>query len=189
MAELSSINSAATQINSSSLYFASVQANAQQMAQQTKKAEKKEKSIFARSLGQHQERAQLLSEGFPVEIAGMSDEDAIVFLKDAMDMAGDELKQRQNLEAMEKYRRKVSQFIKFIVKNNFSVNKEKLTDRMKMRISRKTGKPVDPKVQVQIIDQKVNQLANEMLILHGANLNLLAKLEEINGLIVDLLAE
>ena len=60
---------------------------------------------------------------------------------------------------------------------------------MKMRISRKTGKPVDPKVQVQIIDQKVNQLANEMLILHGANLNLLAKLEEINGLIVDLLAE
>jgi hypothetical protein len=43
--------------------------------------------------------------------------------------------------------------------------------------------------QIQVIDQKLNQLAAEMLILHGANLNLLAKVEEINGMIIDLLAE
>ena len=186
MAEVSSLNS---QLNSQSLYFAATQAASQQIAQQAKKTEKKEKSAFAASLSHHQERAQLMSEGLPVELAGMSQEEAIVFLKDEMDLASDELKARQSLEAMEKYRKKVGQFMKFVVKNNFAINKDKLTEKMKLRISRKTGRPVDPKVQIQIIDQKLNQLANEMLILHGANLNLLAKVEEINGLIIDLMAE
>ena len=103
MAELSSVN---TQLNSQSLYFAATQAASQQLAQQAKKTEKKQKSSFASSLSAHQAKAQLLSEGLPVELAGMSDEEAVVFLKDQMDLAGDELKRHQSLEAMEKYRKK-----------------------------------------------------------------------------------
>ncbi|WP_294427415.1 YaaR family protein [uncultured Treponema sp.] len=179
MAEISSVNS---QLNSQSLYFAATQAASQQMAQQAKKTEKKEKSAFAMSLSHNQEKAQLMSEGLPVELAGMSQEEAIVFLKDEMDMAGDELKARQSLEAMEKYRKRVSQFMKFVVKNNFEFIRKKRFGR------NRKGKPIDPFCQIQIIDQKLNQLANEMLILHGANLNLLAKVEEINGLIIDLMA-
>lgn len=180
MAEVSSVNS---QLNSQSLYFAATQAASQQMAQQAKKTEKKEKSAFAMSLSHNQEKAQLMSEGLPVELAGMTQEEAIVFLKDEMDMAGDELKARQSLEAMEKYRKRVSQFMKFVVKNNFEFIRKKRFGR------NRKGKPIDPFCQIQIIDQKLNQLANEMLILHGANLNLLAKVEEINGLIIDLMAE
>lgn len=180
MAELSSVN---TQLNSQSLYFAATQAASQQLAQQAKKTEKKQKSAFASSLSAHQEKAQLLSEGLPVELAGMSDEEAIVFLKDAMDLAGDELKRHQSLEAMEKYRKKVSQFMKYIVKINYNF----ITTREQKKL--RTGRIIKPMHQIQIIDQKLNQLAAEMLILHGANLNLLAKVEEINGMIIDLLAE
>ena len=183
MAELSSINASGNQIGSQSLYFSATQAASQQAAMQAKKSEKKEKTAFAATLSSHQEKAQLLSEGFPVELAGMTEEEAIVFLKDEMDIAGDELKQKQNLEAMEKYRKKVGQFMKYIVKINYNFIRTR--EQKKLR----SGKVFNPLYQVQVIDQKLNQLACEMLILHGANLHLLAKLEEINGMIVDLLAE
>ena len=180
MADISSVN---TQLGTQSLYFAATQAASQQLVQQAKRTEKKEKSAFANSLSKHQETAQLLSEGLPVELAGMSEEEAIVFLKDAMDIAGDELKSRQNLESMEKYRKKVSQFMKYIVKINYNF----ITTREQKKL--RSGRVIKPMYQIQIIDQKLNQLATEMLILHGANLGLLAKLEEINGMIIDLLAD
>lgn len=183
MAELSSVNGLNNQVGSPSLYFAATQSASQQAAQQTRKTEKKEKSGFASVLSKNQETAMLLSEGLPAELAGMNEEEAIVFLKDAMDLAGDELKIRQNLEAMEKYRKKVSQFMKYIVKINYNF----ITTREQKKL--RSGRVIKPMHQIQIIDQKLNQLASEMLILHGANLNLLAKLEEINGLIIDLMAE
>lgn len=169
-------------LTSQSLYFAATQASAQQLAQQAK-TEKKQKSAFATSLSLKQESAHLISEGLPPELAGMTDEEAIVFLKDAVDVAGDELQAQQTLEAMETYRKKVGQFMKFVVRNNFEFIRKKRFGR------NRKGKPVDPYCQIQIIDKKLNQLASEMLILHGKNLNLLAKLEEINGMIIDLLAE
>lgn len=180
MADIQSVN---TQLSSQSLYFAATQAASQQQAQQAKKAEKKEKSAFASAFEKRKAEASLVSEGLPPELAGMSEEEAIVFLKDAMDMAGDELKARQDLASMEKYRRKVSQFMKYVAKNNFEIISKKRFGR------NRKGRPVDPYIQVQVIDQKLNQLASEMLILHGANLNLLAKVEEIQGLIIDLMAE
>ena len=45
-----------------------------------------------------------------------------------------------------------------------------------------------PYHQIQIINQKLNNLASDMLFNHSKNLNLLARLEEINGMIVDLIA-
>ncbi|MCR4822518.1 MAG: YaaR family protein [Treponema sp.] len=180
MADISSVN---TQLTSQSLYFAATQSASQQLAQQTKKTEKKEKSSFASSLSKKQETSRLISEGFPVELAGMTEDEAVVFLKDEMDIAGDQLKSRQDLVSMENYRKKVSQFMKYIVKINYNF--------IKTREQRKlpSGRVITPMYQVQVIDQKLNQLASEMLILHGANLNLLAKVEEINGLIIDLMAE
>lgn len=180
MAEISSVN---TQLNSQSLYFAATQAASQQVTQQARQAQKKEKSSFAQSLTRHQEEASFLSQGLPAELAGMTEDEAIVFLKDEMDIAGDELKQHQSLESMEKYRKKVSQFMKYIVKINYNF----ITTREQKKL--RTGRIIKPMHQIQIIDQKLNQLAAEMLILHGANLNLLAKVEEINGMIIDLLAE
>lgn len=185
MAEINSLGNTANQINSQSLYFNATQMASQQMAQQARKSgetQKKTKSTFATVFERKREESNLVSEGLPPEIAGMDEDEAVVFLKDAMDLAGDELKARQNLESMENYRKKVSQFMKYVARNNFAVITKKRFGR------NRKGKPVDPYVQIQVIDQKLNQLASEMLILHGQNLRLLSKLEEINGLIIDLMA-
>jgi len=180
MAEISSVN---PQLNTQSLYFAAAQSASQQMASQTKKTEKKQKSVFATSLSKNQEKAQLLSEGLPVELAEMSEDEAVVFLKDEMDMAGEELKSHQSLESMEKYRKKVSQFMKYIVKINYNF----IATREEKKL--RSGRVIKPLYQIEVINKKLNQLAAEMIILHGQNLNLLAKVEEINGLIIDLFAE
>lgn len=177
-------------VGSQALYLAAAQAASQQAAKnaqaQTQKNEKTGKAArpsFAASLTKTQEEAALVQEGLPLEIAGMDFDDALVFLKDAVELAGDELKAKQDLASMEKYRRKVKQFMQFVVKHSFEIEKIK-----RRGINRKTGKAADPRVQIKIIDEKLNQLATEMLYMQKANLNLLAKVEEINGLIIDVMA-
>ena len=73
--------------------------------------------------------------------------------------------------------------MKYIVKINYNF----ITTREQKKL--RSGRIIKPMYQIQVIDKKLNQLASEMLILHGANLNLLARVEEINGMIVDLMAE
>lgn len=187
MADINSINS--QPVNTQSSYFAATQLASQQAALQAKKTEKPNKPSFSSTLKKNQEISQLISEGFPPEIAGMSETDAIVFLKDALDIASEELKRDQSLASMENFRKKCGQFMKFIVKNNFQINKEKLSPRLRNMKYKKSGRPIDPKIQIQIIDQSLNRLANEMLLMNKRGLELLAKVEEINGMIIDLLAE
>lgn len=166
-----------------SLYFAAAQSASQQAAKQ-KSAEKSifSKLSFADSLKKSREEAQLISEGFPIEIAGMDVESAIVFLKDEADLASDKLKENQSAENIENYRKKIGQFLKYVEKNNFEVIE-------KRRFAKnRRGRTLAPYVQIQVINQKLNNLASDMLYNHSKNLNLLARIEEINGLIVDLIA-
>ncbi|MBQ0051852.1 MAG: YaaR family protein [Treponema sp.] len=182
MADISSINGQQTTLNSQSLYFAAAQSAQQQASLQAKKSEKTKKTSFASAFQKSQETAQLLSEGLPAEIAGMETEEAVNFLKDAMDTAGDELKNFQSLENMEKYRKKVSQFMRYMVKTNYNFINTKAERKLR------NGRVIKPLYQVEVIDQKLNQLTSDMLYMHSKNLNLLARLEEINGMIIDLLA-
>lgn len=174
-------------IGSHSMYLAAAQAASQQAAR-NQQAQKKEQtgktapSPFLSALAKSEEEATLVQEGLPLEIAGMQMEDAVTFLKDAVEMAGDQLKQRQDLASMENYRKKVKQFIQFVVKNSFEVEKHQ------RRGFNRRGRKIDPRVQVKIIDEKLNKLASEMMYLQKENLKLLAKVEEINGLIIDLIA-
>ncbi len=178
MAGIDSLNSQSSQ----SLYFAATQAASQQAAKQAKQSEKTSKTSFTSSLKKLAEEAELSAAGLPKEIAGMDEEEAIIFLKDAVDIASDQLKLSQSPENLEKYREKIGQFMKYIVKNNFEILE-------KRRFAKnRRGRPLSPYYQVQVINQKLNNLASDLLYNHSKNLNLLAKIEEINGLIVDLLA-
>ncbi len=190
MAEISTLQSSA-------LYFSGVQSAASQQAKNAQKSEKSAKNSkisFASSLKKAQEEKNLISEGLPPEIAGMSGEEAVIFLKDAVDIAGDELQRKQDRASIDRYREKVSQFIKFIVKNNYEVVVQQrkkfnpVTGKWEIPISRKSGKPVDPRIQIRVINEKLNQFTSDFLYNHRKNLNMLARIEEINGLIVDLLA-
>lgn len=174
-------------LNSQSLYFAAAAAASHEAARK-EQAGKKEKTgqavrpSFTASLKKSQEEVTLASEGLPTEIAGMDEEQAVIFLKDAVDIAGDDLKARQGLEQIETYRKKISQFLRYISRNNFEVIEHK-----RLGFSRK-GRPLDPQIQIKVINKKLEGLVSDMLYNHADNLKILAGVEEINGLIVDLLA-
>lgn len=168
-------------LSNQALYFAAAQTSAQQYAsQQAKKSDKTSKLSFADTIKKSQEEARLIEEGYPPEIAGMSDEQAVIFLKDEVDLAGDDLRFHQSLEKLESYRKKVSQFLKFISKNNYEVvNRKRMVGRGKTR-------RIDTIYQIQVINQSLNQLVTGFVYNHRRNLNLLAKIDEIKGLIIDL---
>ncbi|MCR4627508.1 MAG: YaaR family protein [Treponema sp.] len=173
-------------LNNSSLYFNAAQSAAAESKRKEKaaSASSAKKTVFGKLLeaGKDTEKAFLIEQGLPPEIAGLSEEEATVFLKDAVDMAGDELLEKMTSEAFSKYRTKVKQFIGYIVKNNFSIEQHK-----RYGFNRK-GKPRDPAVQVQVINQKLDNLAADLLYNHMDKLKILAKVGEINGLLVDLYA-
>jgi len=178
-------------IKNQSLYFAATQEAARQKAREASKNSKTataKKSVFANSLQKKQEEFNLASEGLPIELAGMEIEEAVVFLKDELDSAGDKLASDQSLEQIENYRKKLSNFMKYLTRNNYEVLIYKRKKRRFPLIDTKTGKPAYF-VQIQVINEKLETLTNDIIYNHSKNLNILAKIEELNGLIVDLLAD
>ena len=129
-----------------------------------------------------QEEYKLKQEGLPPEIAGMAPEQAAVFLKDAADIAAEKLKSSQLPENFADYRKKVSQFLKYIVKTNYTVYQQKHTG------STRKGRKFEPHTQIQMVNKKLEELAQWMIHEHSDTLQMLAKLDEINGLLVDLMA-
>ena len=167
------------------LYF---QAASALLAPKTKKEEKPTKSdkakrlSFSSAIEKAKQEFELQKEGFPVEIAGMDSEEAAVYLKDQADVAADRLKEHQTPDEFASYRKKVSQFLRYIEKNNFTVEKK---DR---RGFSRRGKALDPRVKVAVINEKLDQMARWLLSSHKEAFSLLARVEEIRGLLVDLLA-
>ena len=94
-----------------SLYFAAAQSISAKTASQTAKKEKTEKTkknAFSDALKKSEEEQSLIEEGFPVEIAGMQIEEAAIFLKDAVDIAGDKMRIDPSPSNFSTYRKKVT---------------------------------------------------------------------------------
>jgi uncharacterized protein YaaR (DUF327 family) len=171
------------QINTS-LYFSAVSSAAGEAA---KKAKKKEKTqgktgtgIFSAALKKNEEFHDLAAAGLPLEIAEMTTEDAVVFLKDRVTMAGDRLTEKMTGEAFAEYRQAVSQLMKYVVKYSFELEQHKrLPDRT-------THREKAPFVNIEVINSKLDRLASEILANQADKLKLLKRVEEIQGLIVDM---
>lgn len=116
----------------------------------------------------------------PAEIAGMSFDDALSFLLDNVTMSADNLKRNPFKEAFVDYRKKISQFMRFVVKNCYDVEESLGTP--SVRVPRPKKKYI-----VKVVDDKLDQLAREILENNIDQLKMLAKIEEINGLLVDML--
>ena len=167
------------------LYFNAAQAAGLREASRLKKekeASKVKKSAFANAFERSQEELKLKQEGFPPEIAGMEVDEAVVYLKDAADLAADKLKSCQMPEYFSDYREKVSQFLRYIVKTNYTVEKER-----RMGRSRR-NRPLPEYVKIQQVNKKLDEMAQWLLHSHKDTLEMLAKIDEIRGLLVDLLA-
>jgi uncharacterized protein YaaR (DUF327 family) len=121
------------------------------------------------------------SSGDIPEIMRLSDDEALVFLKDALDNAADNLKAGVSTEYFMVYKAAVTNFMKFVVKRNYELGSSKRKWR-----SRKWDD--DSYHVIRVIDEKLDRLAAEVLTNQKDKLSLLAKIDEINGLLVDLLS-
>ena len=185
-------------------YYSGVQSSTNEALKKNQKNEKTgavRKSRFSDLLKSErsEEEAEAVSKGLPPEIAGLSVEDAAIFLKDAVDNAGNELSENLTKENIEKFKTSVRQFISFVVSNNFDIN----IQRKKTRSGHDMIEPSRtnffsnyslpphrkiPKYQVEIINKKLDELTRETLAMQMDNLKILAKANEIKGLIIDLMS-
>ena len=182
---MNSIDSTSNGLYYNATQAAANQAAAQAQAQNARKAQKDKavkKPLFSSMLNMSQAENALAAQGLPPEIAGLSQEEALVYLKDRLDEAGDALSESATAQEFEKYKRAVSQFVKFMQKNNFVIEERKRFGRTR------DGKKRDPAILVQAIDKKLEELNHDIWYNHLDKLKLLEKIHEINGLVVDLTA-
>ena len=177
MSELDSLNAA---------YFLAGQSEqARELAKQRKNAASKTapKGLFSSLLNKTQAGPGGLE--IPPEFAKLSLEEAIVKLKDALDLAGDALKESPTTERFISYKKTVKNFVSYIVDKNYAVEANTLTlSRREYGVLSKKEKRL---VLVKAVDPKLDQLAQEVLAVHADKLKLLAQIEEINGIVIDLL--
>lgn len=137
--------------------------------------------------------------GLPNEIATMSTDDAAIFLKDAVDLAGNDLSEEISEENITKFKTAVKQFITFVINNNFEVTSKRKKNRLghDMMVPSRTNffsdyslppHRIDPKFQIITINEKLDSLAKTTLESQMDNLKILATVNEIKGLIVDLMS-
>jgi len=118
-------------------------------------------------------------DGLPPEIAGMEYEQAVTYLLDNVTLAADNFKNNPYTGAFAEYRTKVTQFLRFVEKRAYEVESS---------VSRPTYRVPNPKKKylIKVIDDKLEQLARDILYNQAEQLSMLAKADEINGLLVDL---
>lgn len=177
----------------SSLYF-SAAANVSKETQKRAETEKtkSKRTSFSSMVEKQNELDSLASLGLPLEIAGMNTEDAFVFLKDEIDVTADDLSENMTAENFARFRKSVSQFMKFLEKNNYEVKTTKRGGRERVHkglspFFAEMRKP-DPYIQVKVINKKLEELATMILQNHEDKLKMMAKLDEIKGMIVDFYA-
>ena len=180
-----------------SFYYSGIQ-NSTNEALKNKKTEKSaetKKTRFTELLKKTEEsEPQFEMSGLPPEIATMTIDEAAIFLKDAVDNAGNNLSENVSKENIQEFKKSVSQFIRFMVANNFQINSRK--PRRPQFVSpvnyfaNYNTKPrlKDPKVQIEVINEKLEALTRETLNQQLNNLKILAQVDEIKGLIIDLMS-
>ena len=185
-------------------YYSGVQNASNEAIKRNTRKEEVRKSAISKKLdfgkllkGEEVEPPAFIADGLPLEVASMTIDDAAVYLADAVGNAGNDFSDNQTQENLERFKTAVSQFIRFVVVNNFNVNninapkKRKPSQPPRLFVfsdyTIPKGKPRQ-KVNIEIINQKLDALARETLSNQADNLKILAQVNEIKGLIVDLMS-
>ncbi|HZK20531.1 MAG TPA: YaaR family protein [Treponemataceae bacterium] len=149
----------------------------------TKKKEKEKdiiskKQPFSKILDEKQQVAQtdiLL----PAEIEGKPFDEALQFLVDSVYSKGDLLKKNTTPENFKEYHKVLSGFMRFVTKNSYTIETIKRGTRLRKK---------QPFKIVQTINTKLEELARGILSNQRDQIDLLAKVDEINGLVIDVLS-
>lgn len=170
-------------IDSASPFFASIAGQTALQGGAGRNGSKKvrEKGSFDRLLRSRVEESAdaAASESIPVKYRGLPAETILERMLDDVHSAGDALKEKPLPDNIVAYKDAVRNFMKFVVDRAFTVSESTSGGNI---LKRKKF------TQVQVIDQKLEQLAAGILVGQKAQLALLERIEEINGLVVDLLS-
>jgi len=119
-------------------------------------------------------------------------EEALDFLMDEVRSAGDTLRGKPFPDEILRYKRAVRNFIHYVVKNGFELSHEAGVP--KFLTANYTGPRGTPEakeqkrhVKIQVIDKRLEDLAAMLLSSQRQQIEIAARLEEITGLLVDLL--
>ncbi|MCL2232624.1 MAG: YaaR family protein [Treponema sp.] len=112
-------------------------------------------------------------------------EEVLAELMDAVHSTGSDLKDRPFPEEILRYKKAVRDFIHYVVENGFEVYKDQGIKK-KVVIRDEAKWQATDYHQVRVIDQKLEELATAILSGHTTQLQRVAKLDEITGLLVDL---
>jgi uncharacterized protein YaaR (DUF327 family) len=141
----------------------------------TGRREKTRSREFSHLVESAAEDAELTPEQFDEAEQRRSVED----LLDAVFAAGDRLKKGPTLEAIKDYRQQVKSFVKYAVEHSISVV-ETTSGANILKRKRFT--------MVKVIDEKLEALAVSVLAAQKDQLAILAQIEEINGMLVNLVS-
>lgn len=117
-----------------------------------------------------------------VEAAGIEGkpiEEALAILKDDITMAADELVEKMTDKSFDNYRQAVKRLTRFVVDHGFDISKRQAIRSRKPRRTIYT--------QITVIDEKLNEIAAQIFLNQRNKFVILARTEEIAGLIVDML--
>jgi len=195
-------------LGNNSLYFASLQAASSAAVRQQKTEKAKEtgnlkKSRFADVLKKTDSESLKSTKNLPPEVHNMSMEEAGVFLRDAVDNAGEALKANMTAENLTAFRTAVSQFISFVVDNNYEEYREdhpQVARAKRLRRPEPMKKPVNvfssyndtpekfpQRLRIQVINQKLDEITRDVLKRQKDNLKILSNINELQGLVVDII--
>jgi uncharacterized protein len=119
-------------------------------------------------------------------------EDTVNLLMDEVRSTGDVLKNRPLPEEIMRYKQAVRNFINYVVQNAYSLEYEEgLPNKLKPSFKGRRNTPEADKVKgytkIQVIDRKLENLAAMLLSSQVRQMELISRLEEIRGLLIDLL--
>jgi uncharacterized protein YaaR (DUF327 family) len=119
-------------------------------------------------------------------------EDTVNLLMDEVRSTGDTLKSRPLPEEIMRYKQSVRNFINYVVQNVYSIEYEegipnKYKPAFKGRRNTPEGEKQKSYTKIQVIDKKLEDLAAMLLSGQMQQMKLVSRLEEIRGLLVDLL--
>jgi uncharacterized protein len=109
--------------------------------------------------------------------AGFSDAD-LEELLDEVHGAGDKLKENPNVDLVQAYKKAVRDFVHYVVERSFVVEQKTSGRNILKRNSY---------FRISVIDDALEKLAAEILRNQRDNLEILRRVDEINGMLVDLL--
>ena len=136
-------------------------------------------------------RGKTAEELGPLRNLPASDE-AVNTLMDEVRDSGDRLKSRPFAEEIMRYKQAVRNFINYVVQNCYSKEYEDgILNKFKPSFKGKRSTPEATErkqyVKIQVIDKKLEDLAAMLLSSQGRQMELVSRLEEIKGLLIDLL--